>query len=632
MYDKLITKMINNFSEVGCIFQSKACNYSGIYEISDEDIMMYYKLLKSNKFTPPAKICKNNHIACCLFYLSKEKEEYKEEFLDRYLRNISFNNLPVNETNLISLFNIIEFDKTYLNSPEDHILFLYQLLKGFSNFPTNFQNYILYKYFRGYLKFRMGEYDNANKEYFEIVSELFEQQNPNYIIKYIKLKNNLLKVNLYRISKKTSHAEYHEYWEFLKELFDEVKKTNKILALKLGFDLYSTYFEGKNYNGCIPLLVEMKQLLKKELLKGTTLKNGIDYYLSIASRLGYIGLLLDNQKAMNSAIKKIRKTLDIIKNDKNNEKLKQIVKVYSLVLAILEVGLTKRTNYDLLYLASDFQNNYIPKFDLNMHSNYIITKQNKENIIVDLKIINNMNDELTKSAKSILTNNVNQIQNNNYSNPLFYTFIMAVHDKINRYANSYITDTNEKMRKFYKSKIKDYHDGAINIINMFLVNDSNDSIIYTKYIKNVIIDIISAYAHILIYENNMNQLKATIIEIDKLKSKIKFEENHPSYALINKIKGDYWFFNKDYKSAINYYERALTLFEKDNPKIAPILFNNGCAYFFMGNKAKTIEYLNRCINEYNNLIMQKNIYGFTPDKKTINEKINKAKNLLNQLS
>ena len=591
MYDKLVTKMINNFSEVGSIFQSKACNYSGIYEITKEDIMMYYKLLKSNNFTPPAKICKNNHIACCLFYLAKEKEQYKEEFLDKFLRNIS-NNLPVKEANLISIFNIIEFDKTYLNSPKDHIQFLYQLLKGFSNFPTNFQNFILYKYFRGYLKFRLGEYDNANKEYFEIINEIFENNDSNYIVKYIKLKNNLLKVNLYRVSKKTISTD-REYWQFLKDLFDEVKKTNKILALKLGFDLYSVYFEGKNYNECIPLLVEMKQLLKKELLKGTTLQNGIDYYLAIASRLGYIGLLLDNQKAMNSAIKKIRKTLDIIKNDKNNEKLKQVVKVYSLVLAILEIGLTKTTQYDLLSIASDFQNNFITKFDSNTHLNYLINDQNKENIIIDLKIINNMNEELTKSAKNILTKSVTQIQKNNYSNTLFYTFIMAVHDKINRYSNSFITDTNERMRNFYKSKIKDYHDGAFNIINVFLENDSNDSIIYTKYIKNIIIDIISAHAHIFIYEKDMIQLKSIIIDIDKLKKKIKFEENLPSYALINKIKGDFWFFNRDYKSANSYYENALKLFEKDNPKIAPVLFNNGSAYFFMGNKQKAIEYLNK---------------------------------------
>ena len=56
------------------------------------------------------------------------------------------------------------------------------------------------------------------------------------------------------------------------------------------------------------------------------MKNGIDYYLAIASRLGYMGILLDNQNAINSAINKIRKTLDIIKNDKNNDKLMKIVK------------------------------------------------------------------------------------------------------------------------------------------------------------------------------------------------------------------------------------------------------------------------------------------------------------------
>ena len=43
-------------------------------------------------------------------------------------------------------------------------------------------------------------------------------------------------------------------------------------------------------------------------------------------------------------------------------------------------------------------------------------------------------------------------------------------------------------------------------------------------------------------------------------------------------------------------------------------------------------YLNRCINEYNNVIMQKNIYGFTPDVGSINNKIYNAKKLLDQLS
>ena len=180
--------------------------------------------------------------------MSKDSEDYKEKFLDKFLRSISVNNLPINDENLILIFNIIEFDKTYLNSPRDHILFLYQLLKGFSNFPTNFDNFITYKYFRGFLKFRVGDNESANKEYFEIVSETFDNKNPNYYLKYIKLRNNLLRVKLYNISPKNTKAEYHEYWQFLKDLYDEVKTVNKTLALKLGFDLFSAYLDGKSYN------------------------------------------------------------------------------------------------------------------------------------------------------------------------------------------------------------------------------------------------------------------------------------------------------------------------------------------------------------------------------------------------
>ena len=631
MYNRLISKMTNYFSEVGFIFYSKACDYSGIYEITKDDIFMYYNLLKSKEIYLPEKISKNNHLACCLFYLAKENASYREEFIDKYLRNGEFNNLAINEANLIFIFNIIEFDKTYLNSPKDHIQFLYQLLKSFSNYPTNFQNFLLYKYYRGYLKFKMGEYENTNKEYFEIISEMSENKDQNFLVKYIKLKNNLLKVNLYHIYKKSTKADYNEYWQFLNELFDEVKKTNKILAIKIGFDLFSSYFQGKNYAECIPLLLEMKKLLKKQLLKGSTMKNGIDYYLAIASRLGYIGLLLDDQRAMNSAIKKIRKTLNIIQNDQDNEKIKNLKKVYNFVLAILEIGLTKKTDFNILLLSSEFQNTFLPGFNTSNSSN-IINEQNKDSIIIDFKIINNMNDAITKNAKIILNKNVSEMQNEDFSNPKILLFIFAVHDKINRYCESYISDKNEKMRVFYKSKIIDYYDGTHNIINKIIDKGPSDSIIYkAKYIKSAIIDIYFAYTQIFIYEKNMNQVKYAMNEFDKLKKALSIEENIPAYALVNKVKGDYWLYQKDFKAAFFYYEKALSLFEKNNPKIPTVLFNCGCAYYFNGNKNKAKEYLNKCINEYNSTILERKFFGYNPDTRSINDKINAAKRLLNQL-
>ena len=160
----------------------------------------------------------------------------------------------------------------------------------------------------------------------------------------------------------------------------------------------------------------------------------------------------------------------------------------------------------------------------------------------------------------------------------------------------------------------------------------NEPLLDTKYIKSIIIDIVSSYAHVFIYEKNLNQLKKAINNFDELRKKIKIEDNIPAYALIDKIKGDYWFYYKDYNAASSYYEHALNLFVKNDPKIAPVLFNNGCAYFFMGNKPRAREYLNRCINEYNNVIMQKDIYGFSPNIDGITNKINNTKKLLEQLS
>ena len=442
MYSKLITKMTNHFSNLGSIIYSKSCDYSGTNMISNDDLNMYFNLLNSGEIISE-KISINNHIACCLYYLTKEKEEYKEKFLEKFLRTITFENLKINEEHLILIFNIIEFDKTYLNSPKEHISFLYRLLKAFSNFSTNFENYILYKYFRGYLKYRLQDLDSANQEYLEIVADLPKNEELNCILKYIKLLNDLLKIKIFDISKLSGKAELNEYWQFLKDLYNKVKVENIVLALQLGFDLFASYNEGKNYNDCIPLLLEMKKLLKKELLKGMVMKNGIYYYLSIASRLGYIGILLNNKKAINSAIKKIRKTLDIIKNDKNNENLILLTKAYTFVLAILEIDLTKETKFDIKNLAYDFKNNFVPDLDNNYPLNYYVNEQNRDSTIIDFQIINNMNSEIIASGRNILNKCISEINKKNYSNSNFLTFICAVHSKVNYYSESYISDKNE---------------------------------------------------------------------------------------------------------------------------------------------------------------------------------------------
>ena len=609
---------------------SKACKYSGLYQITKDDILMYYKVLNTDGVSYPPKLSVKNHIACCLFYLAQYDKRYKEDFIKKYLRTITINNLNIDEEHLVLIFNIIEFDKSYLNSQKEHISFLYQLLKNYYNFPTNFEHYLLYKYFRGYIKFRVGDIGNANKENLEIIAELPDNWRSKFFLKYIKFRNDLLKISIVNSSKLKDKSEFTEYLQILKDLYEEVKLTNKSLALKFGLDLFSTYLEAKNYNNCIPLLLEMKKILKKDLLKGTTMKNGIDYYLAISSRLGYIGVLLENKKILNSAIKKIKKTLEMIKKDTKNEKMVNFTKTYTFILAILEICLTKQTKFDLINLASEFKQSFLPDLKITNSSEYYINGQNEDDIIIDFQVINsNMNKEISEKAKSILNKCNSEINKGNFSNYISLTFISAIHNKINYYSHSYISDKDEKTRKNYKNRIIEFFEIFINIVYKIY---EDDPLLKTKYIKTMILEIFSAHAHLFIYEKDFSQLRRIINSIDDISIKLPIEKDLPAFGLIWKIKGDYWFYNKDYKAAINYYENALELFEKDESKRAPVLFNIGCVYFFQENKSKANEYLKRCINEYNNVLMQKNIFGFTPDTERINKNIDYAKMLLSQLN
>jgi tetratricopeptide (TPR) repeat protein len=622
--------MTNHFSELGSIMFSKACDYSTIYPISKDDIKMYYELLNSNDVTFPEKISRRNHLTCCLYYLSKMDNKYKNIFLDKFLKTINIKELEINQENLVFVFNIIEYDKTYLHSPKSHLLFLYQALKLFSNVETNLESFILFKYFRGYIKFCVGEYDNTLKEYMEIISVIADSNINNFYIKYIRLRNDLLKVQLNNRTRleKSSDSDFKEYCQFLKDLFNEVKSTNIILTLKLGFDLFLEYFEKKKFEECIPLLTEMKKLLKKELLKGATFKNGIDYYLAISSRLGYIGVLLDDKKVINSAIKKIKKTLDMIKFDKS-EKLVNMTKSYNFVLAILKISLEKKSEYDMKTLTYDFQKNLLPDLNNKSSSSYLVNNSNRDDIIINFKVVNNMNREISNTAKNILNNCVNELNKKGEHNSIFLTFLVAVHDKVYCNAQSYISDTNENMRKYYKTKICEYGNGALNLIYKYY---DSEPLLNTKFAKTLLINIFSAYAHIFIYEKNFDALRKLINTIDDLKKNLKIEETLPAFALVNKIKGDLWFYKKDYNASVLYYEKALELFESKSPKIAPMMFNLAYAYFLTGNKMKAKEYLNRCISEYNSLSMEKDLFGFIPDIESIKEKINSAQKLLEQLS
>ena len=333
MYNNLIYKNISHFGPEGVILYSKSCDYYNINNIKLDDIKMFYELLKSDELADNFNLNKRTLISCCLYYMAKDDQRYRQEFLNEIIQKMSKND-PVNDTNLIMIYNIIEFDKRYLNSRRDKSKYLLEYLEKFSGHRKTVENFLLFKYYRGLLKFKLNQNEDAYKEYLEIITGIadYVKEETKYIA-FIRLQNDLLKVQM-DINKHIEN-EYYEQYLFMKDLFDQVKTENSLLAIKLGFCLYELLCRQNKYFECIPLLTDMKRILNDRIFSGHKLKTSIDYSLAIFSRLAFIGVLIGDKETVIDARKKLWKVLETIKDDKNNNKLVCIYNAYNFCIAIL---------------------------------------------------------------------------------------------------------------------------------------------------------------------------------------------------------------------------------------------------------------------------------------------------------
>ena len=626
MYNKLLSKNIDHFGPDGVIMYSKSCDYYNINPVAIEDIQMFYEILTSNVKLPD-NINIPTYLSCCLFYLSKKDPKYEDIFVKHLIHKLSKND-EINDTNLFLIFNIIEFDQRYLHSKGEKLKYLLSYLERFINHKKTVENYLLYKYYRGILKYLLGEMNDANTENFEIIIGIDEYAKfPSKYIDFIRLKNELFKVQL--DLNKHVKEEYFEQYCFMKELFDKVKAENKKLSVKLGFCLYTILCRQNKFNECIPLLMEMKKIVKNETLSGIKMKISIDYYLAIASRIGYIGVLIGNKKPIEYAIKKILKILNIIEKDKNDRKLVSIYNAYSFVISILNINLDKYDNR-IKEKASIFRGVFIPNnMDYEKTGYFIINESNKEDILINLNAINNMDYSISEMTNRIIGNYINQANKRTVliSNQ-FLTFIVGMQDLISRLSESYCTDENKNKRNDYITKINNY---TIVVFNYVSANKDNEPLLDTDFIKSILINIQSTLVHSLIFNNSVNSAKQYIKFFDDLSKNINIKENTTSYELINKIKGDYWFKSGDYRAAISYYEAAINKFKDEDPKKPIVFFNLGCSYFFNNDKRKSIENLNKSINAFRVFEHEQKTFNILVRRDLISNKVNLAKYLLRNM-
>ena len=634
MYNKLISKLKSHFGDESLIMYSKSCDYFQINPIKKEDIQMYYEYLMSDQINNKQKSI--NDIACCLYYLSKNNKEYQDKFTTQIIERLDINEDLINDDTLVLIYNIIEFDEQYLKSERIKLDYLFNYLERFSTLAKSRTNFLLYKYYRGCLALNLGNYSEANKEYLQIVTgyndEIVEKNKETKYTLFIKLKNDLLNV---RITKIVEGDDIRQTRIFLKELYDRTKNENQFLAIKIGFELYDIYLKENKYPDCIDILYNMKTILKKRLLSGVKIANAIDFYLAIVSRLGYIGILSNNKSAIENSIKKMKKSLVMFNKyaETNKDKGNIFKYAFSFLLTILKINNKEKVERQK-EIAADFKTFFLPDLKTiklkNFNNKFIINESNFYNCVVNLDIINNMEyDTETFWKKEIYLPLLKTINENNpLQHNLVMTFILSVHNQINHFTESYCTDCNKEK---YKNKIIDLAEKTITYVRNYY---ADEAIFQTQFIKGVLINIISAYAHVFLYNKEYNKLKNVVIFIDNLNKNLKFNENTPSYELICKIKADYWLFSnmRDINASLSFYDKSIKILPNYHPKKPIILFNMGYCHFLKNDKKKAIDCLNRCISEFNNIEQNRSPFDFYHRPNVMNQKVNIAKKMINLLS
>ena len=241
LYSKFISKMTKYFGDEGLIIYSRSNNFFEENTITREDIMMYYELLCNKENIIPKNISKPNHIACCLFYLTKLNPEKKAIFNSKVIANLNLEKDPVNDMNMFLIFNVIEYDTEFLHSEGNKTQFLSTYLHKFIAMNKTLENFLLFQYYDAllyYINKNMHQSTkNVNSLIMSIACETEEKTN---FIKYIEFRNQFLNL---KIQIKEKQSDYREIIIAYKMNINDIKEINTPIAIKLSFDLYDIYYK-----------------------------------------------------------------------------------------------------------------------------------------------------------------------------------------------------------------------------------------------------------------------------------------------------------------------------------------------------------------------------------------------------
>lgn len=596
-----INNAIKKIGKEGLIVNLKANNfYEGEESLSREDFDQLYEVFRSSSNINLPISQKNNLYLCVLYYEYNHNEEAKKILLHKLLNDNELLAEGTQEEQLHILFNIIEIEIKIRIKQEKDLKILYNKLLE-KKFDRKFEDYILQKHYFAYLKFLLRSYEDSDKYTNDIISDMDEHKSLEIsnIIKYIRIRNVLLKVKMLEITDPDKNNQ--DIISHLECLFNMTKNTKEDFAICVGIKMLSLQSkEIVSFEKSIQLIKEMLNILKRETLFGKSHKNILEQYLYLSGLLGYYNSINDDFDGVLKVSKKIDKYLNNVQDIMKNNEMKNDNNENSQDNSVQYNNLYQQYNYFNTMLKSSV--------NLNNNNNASALKESQANI-------KKMQNKIKQSEIDLL--NINILEGNDlkmstqFKNmiELFKKWIgqkvelksdkiilmyFCLYNQISVLTKKILDEMNSQNVSQNIKKVRQFATEIIEMTGKQVVDQKNEDmkkIFQLPFFKNLFNRLYYVRTYSYFLEGNY---KDCLKDFGNYKlAKIQYELETPkSNEYMKKIEADCLFKLQNYKEAEEIYDRIIGMGSDDSF----VHFNLGLCAYFNDKKSKALAELESAIS------------------------------------
>ena len=593
-----INNALKKIGNEGLIVSLKANNfYEGEESFSQEDFDQLFEVYRASPKIDLPTSTKNNLFLCILYYEYNHSEEARKILLQKLNDDSELLNDGTQEDQLHILFNIIEIEIKIRTKNEKDLKLLYNKLCSFKQ-EKKFEDYIIQKHYFAYLKFLLRAYNDSDQSTNDIISDIDEHKNlvVNNIIKYIRIRNVLLKVKMLELMDPVLNNK--DIISHLECLFTMTKNTKEDFAICVGIKMLSLQSkEIVSYEECIKLIKEMLNILKRETLFGKSHKNILEQYLYLNGLLGYYNSINDDFDGMIQVSKKIDKYLnnvqDLMKSnqnknnhsqDNNNEQYGNLYWQYNYYNAMLKSSVNFNNTNNASALRESQQNmqkmpNKIRQSEMDILNRCILEKDNLT-MSTQFKNMEELFKKWTSGQKAELKGDK------------IILMYFSLYNQISSMTKNIVGELNSENRLKNIQSVRKFCTDIIEMTGKQVIDKNNEflkKIFLLPFFKNLFnrLYYVKLYSYFLEgrYQECLNDFTGYKL------AKIQYELETPkSNEYMNKVEADCLFKLKKYKEAEDIYDKIISMNSND----AFVHFNLGIAAYFTSNdKKKSLAHLKK---------------------------------------